>query len=131
MRNIKGASAAAENNSMLFATSPAAFVYRYRLTACCSILYRNMAVVTDRWREGCNHECLWPCLAVSTILLQFSFVSHGRRSRGQEGGGRSPAGYGQGTEVYSPPAFGACICMCSVSWLFSLSCRYLPSDWPE
>jgi len=24
-----------------------------------------------------------------------------------------------------------CVCMCSVSWLFWLSCQYLPSDWLE
>ena len=24
-----------------------------------------------------------------------------------------------------------CICMCSVSWLFWLSCQYLPNDWVE
>jgi len=24
-----------------------------------------------------------------------------------------------------------CICMCSVCWLFWLSCQYLPNDWLE
>ena len=115
---------------MVFATSPAAFVHRYKYwqlaAAFCTETWLSLRTDTGR---AVTTSVYGP---VSTILLQFSFVSHRRRSRGQEGRDRPQViDRGRKYTFAPPPAFGACVCMCSVSWLFSLSCRYLPSDWPE